>query len=565
MRQSIATMRGTMLLAALLCLSTATSSTAQEQTVGLFQNDEGAHIGFTLFAPMLGATTYLIDNDGLLVHQWEHVPANQGGGIPTVYLLENGHLLRGNGGRIEEYDWDGNLVWSFVSNDDQRRLHHDIEPLPNGHVLALAYETIPAAEAIAAGRDPGLLSDGELWPDTVLEIEPTGAQGGNIVWEWRVWDHLIQDIDSTQANVGVVADHPELVDVNFASNGDDDWTHLNGIDYTEALDQIVVSSFFLSEIWVIDHSTPTEEAAGHTEGNRGKGGDLLYRWGNPQAYRAGTTDDQVLYGVHDPRWIESGVPGAGNVLVFNNGNRRPEGAFSSVEEITPPVDVDGNYDLTPGVVPVEVAWSYTAENPTDFFSNFISGAQRLPNGNTLVCIGASGTFFEIDADEEVVWWYVNPVTRNGPLTQGDPIPQTQQGNRPPMSENIVFKTQRYAPDYPGLAGRDLTPGAPIELAPTNTAVEEPADDVPRTFSLSPNYPNPFNPATTIGYTLGQASHVSLKVYDGLGREVASLVEEFQPQGPYSRSFDASDLTSGVYFVKLTAGDFVQSIPVVLMK
>ncbi len=114
-----------------------------------------------------------------------------------------------------------------------------------------------------------------------------------------------------------------------------------------------------------------------------------------------------------------------------------------------------------------------------------------------------------------------------------------------MSENIVFKTQRYAPDYPGLAGRDLTPGAPIELTPTNTAVEEPADDVPRTFSLSPNYPNPFNPATTIGYTLGQASHVSLKVYDALGREVASLVEEFQPQGVHSRSFDASDLTSGV--------------------
>ncbi len=134
-----------------------------------------------------------------------------------------------------------------------------------------------------------------------------------------------------------------------------------------------------------------------------------------------------------------------------------------------------------------------------------------------------------------------------------------------MSENIVFKTQRYAPDYPGLAGRDLTPGAPIELAPTNTAVEEPADDVPGTFSLSPNYPNPFNPTTTIGYTLGQASHVSLKVYDALGRHVASLVEAFQPQGAHRRSFDASDLTSGVYFVKLTAGDFVQSIPVVLMK
>ena len=558
-------MRRPMLLAALLCLSAAVSSSAQEQTVGLFQNDEGSDSGYTLFAPSQATTTYLIDKDGLLVHRWEQVPANQRGGIPTVYLLENGHMLRGGGGRIEEYDWDGNLVWSYETSDDQRRIHHDIEPLPNGNVLAIAYQTIPSAEAIAAGRDPGLLSDGELWPDAVLEIEPAGAQGGTIVWEWRVWDHLIQDFDSTQANFGVVADHPELVDVNFALNGNDDWTHFNGIDYNEALDQIVVSSFFLSEIWVIDHSTTTEEAAGHTQGDRGKGGDLLYRWGNPQAYRGGTTDDQVLYGVHDPRWIESGLPRAGNVLVFNNGSRRPEGDFSSVEEISSAADDDGNYDLTPGFVPAEVAWRYTAENPTDFYSNFISGAQRLPNGNTLVCSGATGTFFEIDADDEVVWLYVNPVTGDGPLTQGDPIPQSQQGNRPPTFANIVFKTQRYAPDYPGLAGRDLTPGDALELAPTNTAAEEAADDVPGIFSLSPNYPNPFNPATTIRYTLGQTSHVSLKVYDTVGHEVASLVDALQSEGVYSHVFDASDLASGVYLVALTAGDFVQTMQVVLMK
>ena len=126
-----------------------------------------------------------------------------------MYLLENGNLLRtasvtnstfqagGSGGRVEEYDWAGNPVWSYDYSSTQYLLHHDIERLPNGNVLMIAWEMKSQAEAIAQGRNPGLLSQNELWPEHVIEVEPSGSQGGTIVWEWHIWDHLVQDYNGS--------------------------------------------------------------------------------------------------------------------------------------------------------------------------------------------------------------------------------------------------------------------------------------------------------------------------------------------------------------------------------
>ena len=148
------------------------------------------------------------------------------------------------------------------------------------------------------------------------------------MWQWNAWDHLIQDYDASVDNYGVVADHPELLDINFIGAtgnqaGRADWMHCNGIDYNAVLDQIVLSCKNMNEIYIIDHSTTTAEAAGHTGGNSGKGGDLLYRWGNPQAYDSGLSSDQQLFGQHDVQWIEEGRAGAGDLLLFNNGVGRP--------------------------------------------------------------------------------------------------------------------------------------------------------------------------------------------------------------------------------------------------
>ncbi|HPM83150.1 MAG TPA: SUMF1/EgtB/PvdO family nonheme iron enzyme [Candidatus Anammoximicrobium sp.] len=436
------------------------------RTVGLMLDADQACPGYTLFAPKHHTMTYLLDNQGRAVHRWDsqYEPGQ------SVYLLENGHLLHccftrnkgftrgGEGGRLEEFDWEGNQVWEFEYSSDQYLSHHDVKPLPNGNILVLAVEKKSLDECLAAGFDPQMLRDQQLFPEHFIEVQPTRPKGGKIVWQWHVWDHLIQDNDSTKANYGNIAEHPELIDVDCNGRATPAfWNHGNSIAYNAQLDQIVLSARGCNEIWVIDHSTTTAEAAGHRGGRSGKGGDLLYRWGNPVAYGRGTAEDRQLFQQHDAQWIPEGSPGAGHILIFNNGLDR---GFSTVEEIVPPVDSRGNYTIAPGKAfgPDKPVWRYQAKNPTDFFSSEISGAHRLPNGNTLICAGVRGTFFEVTPAGETVWRYVNPVVHNGILAQGEKSGLDHRGH----NWNAVFKIHRYPIDYPGLAGKDLTPLGPIE-------------------------------------------------------------------------------------------------------
>ncbi len=413
--------------------------------------------GYTLFAPMQSTTTYLIDMGGQVVHTWDNT--NTAGSC--VYLLEDGTILRTyyetnlvfprrQGGLVQRIAWDGTVLWDFDYSNDEHHQHHDVEQLPNGNILMIAYEFKTFEEAVAAGRDPDTIDLGNLWEETIVEIEPVGDKEGNIVWKWHGWDHLVQDFDSGKANFGVVADHPELFDLNYTRTYGNDWLHFNSVAYNEEFDQIILSSLNMSEIYVIDHSTTTVEAAGHTGGNSGKGGDILYRWGNPQVYDAGTENDRKFWFQHDAQWIDAGSPGAGNILVFNNGSERPGGDYSSVEEIVPPVDAGGNYTLVPGSAygPADPTWIYS--DPDNFFSGHISGASRLPDGNTVICEGATGTFFEVTAAGETVWEYINPY--------------------PDATTNNVFKVERHAPDYPGLVYLLGTIGSELTCQPGSGTV-----------------------------------------------------------------------------------------------
>jgi Arylsulfotransferase (ASST) len=375
--------------------------------------------GQILFSPLYGTTTYLIDNTGKTNHTWSstHTPG------ADVYWLGNGTILRtirdpeysqegGAGGGVQKVEWDGTITWDFRYNTNGRLTHHDIKVLPNGNVLMIAWETKTRTDAIAAGRNPNTITGNSFMPDHVIEVEPTGQTTGDIVWEWHAWDHLIQDYDSSKDNYGVVGGHPELIDLNFGSffMSNDDWLHTNSIDYNPEFDQILLSVHNFNEVWVIDHSTTTEEAVGHTGGNSGHGGDLLYRWGNPRAYRAGTASDQQLFGQHGTSWIKPSYPGAGDILIFNNGLNRPGGQYSSIDEIAPPVDANGSYYLAPGFAygPENLTWRYTASPPTSFYDYYCSGADRLKDGDTLICDGVAGKFFEVTPDGTTVWYWTNP-------------------------------------------------------------------------------------------------------------------------------------------------------------
>ena len=458
----------------------------QDRTVGTLLKDAGFFEGYTLFNSLSSRTTWLVDGGGRVVNSWtsDYVIGN------TAYLMPNGDLLRtadpggnqvlqagGDAGRVERFDWEGNLIWEFDYNTPQVRHHHDIAPLPNGNVLILAWEYKSEAEAIAAGRNPALLPAGELWPEHLVEVQPEGASGGTIVWEWHAWDHLIQEFDSSKANFGVVADHPERIHINFVGDGNTggDWMHGNSVDYNPELDQILISIPNFGEFWIIDHNTTTAEAAGPA-------GDLLYRWGNPQAYGAGDGDDTKLVNQHDVNWIDEGLPGGGNILVFNNRAGDLVGQlFSSVDEIVPPLEPGGSYTLVSGQAfgPEAANWRYMADNPPDFSAGFLSGAQRLPNGNTLICAGPQGIAFEVTPDRKEVWRYVNPDATGGPVAF----------DHSGLLTNRMFRATRYPSDYPGVLCRHLQPGDPVEIHPAAAPLTSPPDYPGNVLWLDANDPD----------------------------------------------------------------------------
>ncbi|MBN2703356.1 MAG: aryl-sulfate sulfotransferase [Pontiellaceae bacterium] len=516
-------------VAILAMLPFALTASAQSQT-----NNAQALEGYTLYSTLNGTTTYLIDMNGEVVHSWDLASA----AAFSTYFLDNGHLLRsaakgggmgfggmggfgggrrgggaqggppggiGAGGKIQEIDWDGKIVREYEYSTDTQVPHHDIERMPNGNILLVCWDARSAEDAIAAGRRPEYQT-GALHPDAIVEIKPVDDNHYEVVWEWRVWDHLVQNFDAEKPNYGDVSEHPERIDINYSESWTDqparaagrgnrgagfggggafggmgggmmgggmmgggggqipisDWTHLNAIDYNEKLDLIVVSSYAFSEFWVIDHSTTREEAKGRTGGKHGKGGDLVYRWGNPAAYGQGTNDDQTLFCPHDIQWIEAGLPGEGHMLIFNNGPNRPDGQYSSVEEFILPLNEESRFSMeNKTFAPIKPVWKYVnPDDKTSFYGTNISGAQRLPNGNTLICEGPKGHFFEVTPDAKTVWEYMVAATgRAGGGAFGG------MGGMGGGMASQVFRATRIPADHPALKGRDLNPVAKTEQAP----------------------------------------------------------------------------------------------------
>ncbi len=449
------------LLFLIIILINSCLTVSAQQTVGSFSNTAESFNGYTLFAPMGSTETYLIDNCGEKVHSWSSTFQP---GL-SCYLLENGVLLRagriGQGGNssgiVEMIDWNSNLLWSHSVSATHGRQHHDIEFLPNGNILLIVWDERTQTEVTQAGSST---PNATINSEQIIEIQPDLVNGGaTVVWEWKAWDHLIQDQDSTKDDFGVVGQHPERIDINFLNHNGTDWLHINGVDYNATSDQVIISVHNFSELWIIDHSTSLAESAGSSGGAYGKGGDLLFRWGNPQAYDQGNGNDQKLFLQHHTHWIPDGLPDAGKIMVFNNQAGSAVGQnYSTVNVIAQPVDQNGNYTYNGGAYgPSDFDWTYVAPTPTDFYSNIISGAERLPNGNTLVCQGVGGRFFEVDTAGSIVWEYLNPINNFGPITQGVAA-----------TDNNVFRCTRYAANYPGFSGQTPTPQGYLEIGSTFT-------------------------------------------------------------------------------------------------
>ena len=456
-----------------LLIAGLTGLSAHAQTVGLFLNGPEAFDGYTLVAPTGATRTHLIDNCGRIVNQWDSEFRTG----ESAYLLENGDLLRtarmgstvfnggGIGGRIERFNWDGDLLWSYELATDTAHHHHDMAVLPNGNIVLMCWEYKSPEEAAAMGRE----SEGQLWPPMLVEIQPEGDSSGTVVWEWHAWDHLVQDSDAALPNWGVPAEHPTRFDVNYGQvtggglpggSSGGDWFHCNGLDYNETLDHLMLNSRNWNEFYIIDHGTTTEEAAGPA-------GDLLYRWGNPQTYGRGNSTDRALYQQHDAHWLLGEGPAINGhdpnftALVYNNGNGRPSGDGSSVDELVLPWDAqEGRYvlppenDLDQPFLPDTLDWAWPELPDMNFHSHNISGAQRQQNGNTLICEGNKGRLFEITPEGDIVWEYFTAYNQFGAIVQGDN----------PFG-NSTFRAYRYAPDYPAFDGLDLTPGLPVESNP----------------------------------------------------------------------------------------------------
>lgn len=516
-----------------------------QHTVGTTNLTNGVSDGYTLFSPLFSFNTYLIDNCGRVINEWQ---SDYRPGL-SVYLLEDGTLMRtargggintdftagGVGGGVQLFDWNGNLIWQFLYSTPNYVQHHDIEVMPNGNVLLISFEKKTTTEAIDNGRNPSLLADNELWPDKIVEIQPIGIDSGIVVWEWHMWDHLIQDYDSLKLNYGVVRNHPELINLNYAPFNVADWAHFNSIDYNQDRDEIVISSRSFNELWVIDHSTTTAEAASHVGGNKGKGGDILYRWGNNLAYNA-PLSNAALDRQHDIEWIEPGKKDEGSIMIFDNGSDR---GYSSVKIVTPILDSNSNYLMNPDTTfgPVIANWEYIAPVPTDFHSASLSGANRMLNGNVFICEGTKGKFTEIDSLNNIVWEYLNPLTNSGTATQGGALP----------GANNIFKAIKYDVSFSGFSGKDLTPGQPLELNPDlSNCILTSNEEIIHNKNIQ-FYPNPFKGYLNFSSELLNKKITIYNVFGGI------VFEEYMTKNYVDLSF----LSKGIYWIK--TGNIVEKV------
>ncbi|MES2515398.1 MAG: aryl-sulfate sulfotransferase [Bacteroidota bacterium] len=519
--------------------------------------------GLTLYSVQNATTAQLVDTANVTVKTWTGLTT---GTAYSPYLMPGGILVRsvkvnnttfnggGAAGGIQKHDYNGTLLWNYTHSSTTYYSHHDHCPLPNGNVLMICYESKTQAQLTAAG---GTVTLASIWPEKIIEVQPTGLTTGTIVWEWHVWDHLVQNVNSSSGNYQTsIVNHPELLNINYSTQKD--WMHMNGIDYNPILDQIVVSSHNLNEWYVIDHSTTTAQAASHSGGNSGKGGDFLYRWGNPAAYQA--TGTKILKVTHDAHWIPeypgSAYANTGRLVGFNN--QGVSTTVSSIDQIDSPLMSNYNYSLTTGS-------AYTPANYLQRTSGFgyssnMGCSEQFPNGNQLVCVATAGKIYELNPAGTPIF----TITASGSTAQAHRYTTCYINNPAPAQPTITLigsdLTTAVATTYQWYYNGTLISGATAQnYTPTQSGIY-----VLRTtdangcvyayskgyaYSISTDveelegkhisiYPNPSTGIFDIDLNFQNPKKLTVMVYDTFGKLVFSVEN--------SSRIDLTQFANGVY-------------------
>jgi hypothetical protein len=379
--------------------------------------------GYTVFVAPESEGAIVIDMNGRTVKVWSGLSGVAGG---PARILPGGYVVAGTGDgaphqeaiALVQLDWNGREVWHFDRNEQieggdgqmvwSARQHHDWQR-PS---FAAGYFAPGGQPAVSSG--PTLLlthtnlsnpkvSDRRLEDDRLIEI----AWDGTVLWDWRASDH-VDELGFADDARGVIR---QAIGFNRARDSYD-WLHINAASYIGpnhwfeegdsrfAPDNVLVSSRESNIMAIVSRS-----------------GAIVWRMGPD--YRASDALSQLgqIIGQHNPHIIPRGLPGAGNLLVFDNGGAAGYGAAN-------PAAPDGRNAVRRGssrvveVNPVTFAkvWEYSVAGAESyrFFSHYVSGAQRLANGNTMITEGADGRIFEVTSTGEIVWEYVSPyVTKNG--------------------------------------------------------------------------------------------------------------------------------------------------------
>jgi hypothetical protein len=383
-----------------------------------------AHNGYTVFISSGPEGGVLIDMNGNVVKNWPDFE-NVGGG--PVRMLPGGHVVGPVGAlpphqesiALEQLDWDGNVVWRFdrLEQVETRggetiwaaRQHHDWQregfhagyyspsdqtQVRGGATLILTHENL----------DNAAVTDKRLEDDRLIEVD----WNGNITWNWRASDHIDELGFSGDARQAL----RESAVFNNARNSTD-WLHINSATYVgpnrwyDAGDQrfhpqnVIISSRQANIIAIVSRAD----------------GRIAWRLGPDYRERAAWAEIGQIIGQHHPHIIPKGLPGAGNLLVFDNGGAAGYGSPSAADPNGTSSERRGNsrvLEINP--MSFEKIWEYSVGGTESFrfFSHYVSAAQRLENGNTLITEGADGRLFELTADGEIVWEYVSPYFEENP-------------------------------------------------------------------------------------------------------------------------------------------------------